>query len=160
MENNTEDIKEEINIILDKISEKGIKSLTENEKKFLDAYSTNEPIEKLKKIKFRGKEIVFKDDFGLFKFKYTGTMEYEDEIHYTGYMYIPDFNNIAKTKNDSKIELEGKIITPKNDDIIIAEFEKEVDDEIYNVYEFIEGMEFELDDFIEQILIVINNEFN
>lgn len=138
-------IQERIDDILDKISKYGVDSLTELEKKFLDANSRGTEKEMHDEISREENESVFEDDSGRFKFEYKETEVFEDETHYIGTLYVPDI----ELENGKRIEgrLEGKIIFYKNGQTSL-EFQK--DD--YDVFEFCNGLEYELDSFVDYIV--------
>jgi hypothetical protein len=139
---------ERLDDILDKISKYGISSLTYDEKSFLDAHSQGKERDvhvELEKVE-KGK--VFNDDFGYFKFEYNDTIDFGDEVHHTGVLYVPDleFNNGKRLDG----MLSGKIIVYNNGTTSL-EFESS---DGYDIFEFCNGLEYELDNFID---IVIDN---
>ena len=131
--------------ILDKISKYGVSSLTILEKEFLDSYKEGKQDEIHNKIKFKENEAIFEDDAGYFKFEYKDTEDYGPEVHYTGILYVPDL----ELNNGKKIEgrLEGRIIVYENGQTVL-EFEKDK----YDVFEFCNGLEYELDSFIDYVI--------
>lgn len=131
------------NDILDKITKYGIDSLTPLEKEFLDAYSMNKESETHDKIKYLENEKIFEDESGRFKFEYKETEEYEDEIHHLGTIYVPSMD-IDGEKMEGR--LEGRIIRYRNGSTAL-EFEKGE----YDVFDYCEGLEYELDNFIDYV---------
>jgi hypothetical protein len=145
--------KEREDDILDKISKYGIKSLTPLEKEFLDSYKIGKEEEVHDKIAKEESETVFEDDNGLFKFEFDSCEEYEDEIHYLGTLYVPDL----VFENGKRIEgiLGGKIVVFKNGQISpdfysIQKDPKSLDH--YDVFEFCNGLEYELDSFLDYVV--------
>lgn len=145
--------KEREDDILDKISKYGIKSLTPLEKEFLDSYKSGKEEEVHDKIAKEESETVFEDDNGLFKFEFDSCEEYEDEIHYLGTLYVPDL----VFENGKRIEgiLGGKIVVFKNGQISpdfysIQKDPKSLDH--YDVFEFCNGLEYELDSFLDYVV--------
>lgn len=144
---------ERMDDILDKISKYGMKSLTQLEKEFLDSHSIGKEEEIHNKIKSFESESVFEDDRGYFKFEHTETEDYGDEIHYIGTLYVPDL--VWENGRRIKGVLYGKIIVYSND-YNSPEFysnEKEhLTGENYDLFEFCNGLEYELDNFIDYVV--------
>jgi hypothetical protein len=143
---------ERVDDILDKISKYGIKSLTKLEKDFLDSHSTGGQEEIHKIITKEESERVFEDDSGRFKFELEEIKDYGDELHYIGKMYVPDL----EFPNGSKIEgiLSGRIIAFKNGSTI-PDFYSDKDN--YDIFEFCNGLEHELDVFVDYIIEELKN---
>ena len=133
--------------ILDKIDKYGMSHITTIEKEFLDSFSTGKQSEVHNKIKFIENEIVFEDDYGNFKFEFKEKLEFKDENHYVGTFYVPDLVDGSK-----KIEgcVDGSIIYYSNGQISV-DFEKDG----YDILEFCEGLEYELDSFCEYVVLEI-----
>lgn len=145
--------KERVDDILDKISKYGIKSLTQLERDFLDSHKIGNEEELHDKLAKEESETVFEDDKGLFKFEHTETEDYGDEIHYIGTLYVPDLELL----NGKKIEgrLEGRIVVYSSganspDFYSVAKDPKS--HEYYDVFEFCNGLEYELDSFIDYVV--------
>lgn len=139
--------------ILDKISKYGIRSLTKFEKDFLDSYKSGEEENFHDKLSKSEGETVFEDDNGLFKFEYESTDVYEDETHYFGTLYVPDL----EWKSGKKIEgrLEGRIVVYSNGSTSPDFYSIQSDTksgEHYDVFEFCNGLEYELDSFIDYVI--------
>jgi hypothetical protein len=146
--------KERVDDILDKISKYGINSISLLEKEFLDAHITGKEEEIHDKIIKKESETIFEDDFGYFKFEYQEKEDHGDEIHYIGILYVPDL----KLKNGKKIEgrLEGRIISISGN--TIPNFNYKLDDETYyDVFEFCDGLEYELDSFLDYVADELDN---
>jgi len=137
--------KERVDDILDKISKYGIKSLTQLEKDFLDSHKIGNEEELHDKLAKEESETVFEDDNNYFKFEHSKTEDYGDEIHYIGILYVPDL----EWPNGKRIEgrLEGRIVAYKNGQNS-PEFEKNQ----YDIFEFCNGLEYELDSFIDYVV--------
>ena len=138
-------VQERIDDILDKISKYGVESLTILEKEFLDSNSTGKEKEVHDKIKYLENDRVFEDSSGLFKFEYLDTLEFEDEIHYTGTLYVPSINVNGKMIDG---RLKGKIIVYKKNGQVDPDFEEDGVD----IFEFCDGLEYELDNFLDYIV--------
>lgn len=141
-------IKQRLDDVLDKISKYGIDSLTALEKEFLDSHNTDRQDEFHDKMNTIEQEAVFKDDFGNFKFEYKESVKREDGTHHIGNLYVPDFKS-----NNKVIEgmLFGSIIVCKNGQTI-PNFKREK----YDVFEFCEGLEYELDNFLDYVVQQLN----
>lgn len=127
-------------------------SLTPLEKEFLDSYSKGNEKEIHDKIAKEEQECVFEDDSGYFKFEHKQTEDYGDEVHYIGTLYVPDL----EFPNGKKLEgrLEGKIIVYENgqtspDFYSVA---RKPNQDVYDVFEFCNGLEYELDSFIDYVV--------
>jgi hypothetical protein len=142
---------ERLDDILDKINKYGIKSLTKLEKDFLDSHSTGGQEDMHKIITKEESERVFEDDSGRFKFELEEIKNYGDEIHYIGTMYVPDL----EFTSGSKIEgiLSGSIIAFEKGRPIIDFYS----DKDYDIFEFCEGLEHELDVFVDYIIEELKN---
>lgn len=144
---------ERLDEILDKISKYGIDSLTPQEKMFLDSHKSGTQEEKHKELTREEGESVFVDDGGYFRFEHTETEDYGDEIHYIGTLYVPDLT----FENGETIEgrLEGKIVKfntgQVSPDFYSIEKDKASDD-YYDVFEFCNGLEYELDSFLDYVV--------
>lgn len=146
--------------ILDKISKYGIASLTTDEKEFMDSWSEGKEEEVHKKLNYHENEIVFEDDSGLFKFEFKELEEYEDEKHIIGVIYVPDL----VWDNGEKVEgrLEGKIVDfgggRTSPDFFATIKNPKTGEEIQlDVFDFCNGVEYELDSFIDYVVSEIEN---
>lgn len=140
---------ERMDDILDKISKYGIYSLTQLEKEFLDSHKSGGQEEKHNKMSKEESETIFEDDMGYFKFEFETWEDYDDEQHYIGTLYVPDL----EWSDGKRIEgcLEGKIIKYENGSISPDFYSKEG----YDVFEFCNGLEYELDSFIDYVIVEI-----
>jgi hypothetical protein len=145
--------KERVDEILDKISKYGISSLTPMEKEFLDSHSMGKEEEFHDKLTKSETETTFEDDNGLFKFEFDSCEEYDDEVHYLGTLYVPDL----VFENGKRIEgiLGGRIVVYRNGQISPDFYSIQKDKksgENYDVFEFCNGLEYELDSFIDYVV--------
>jgi hypothetical protein len=139
--------------ILDKISKYGIKSLTQLEKDFLDAHKSGQEEELHDKLAKSETETTFEDDNGYFKFEFDSCEDYGDEVHYLGTLYVPDL----EWENGKRIEgrLEGRIIVYENGSVSPDFYSIQKDprsQDHYDVFEFCNGLEYELDSFIDYVV--------
>lgn len=144
-------IQQRIDDILDKISKYGIDSINKDEREILDLYSTGSE-EEIKKKLIGEINKIFEDKY--FKFEYKKTLNLGDEeIQYFGTLYVPDL----KLTNGKLIKgkLEGKIVVYKNGQISPYFFSN--DKQTYDVFEFCEGLEYELDSFLDYIVCELGN---
>jgi hypothetical protein len=145
--------RERVDDILDKISKYGMMSLTSLEKEFLNSFKTGEEEQIHDKIAKEETESIFEDDNGYFKFEHEETEDYGDEMHYIGTLYVPSLELL----NGKKIEgrLEGRIIVYSNGQVS-PDFYSIVKDpkshDNYDVFEFCNGLEYELDSFIDYVV--------
>lgn len=148
--------KERVDDILDKISKYGISSMSPLEKDFLDAHASGEEESVHNKITKEESERVFEDDFGYFKFEHQETEEYGDETHYIGILYVPDL----EFPDGKRIEgrLEGRIVVFE-DGATSPDFYHYIDKvTYYDIFEFCNGIEYELDSFIDYIVSELKDE--
>ena len=130
------------------ISKYGIDSINKDEKELLDLYSTDSEEEINKKLISEVNKI-FEDNNGYFKFEYKRTVNLGDEeIQYIGTLYVPDL----KLANGKLIKgkLEGKIVVYKNGQVSPDFFNNSK--QSYDVFEFCNGLEYELDSFLDYIV--------
>ena len=136
--------------ILDKISKYGISSLRKDEVDFLNAHKTGNEEEIHKQMVFDESDTVFEDDNGYFKFEYTETVDLGDEVHYIGTLYVPDLVWPGGKRVEGR--LEGKIIVFGNKQVV-PDFYYNIDDKYsYDVFEFCNGLEYELDSFLDYVV--------
>jgi hypothetical protein len=137
--------------VLDKISKYGISSLTQLEKEFLDSHKSGSEKESHDKISKEESETIFEDDY--FKFEFETWEDYGDEQHFIGTLYVPDLE-----LPDGKIiegRLEGKIIKFENGNISPDFYSKDG----YDAFEFCNGLEYELDSFIDYVIAKIEEKY-
>ena len=142
---------ERMDDVLDKISKYGISSLTQLEKEFLDSHKSGSEKESHDKISKEESETIFEDDY--FKFEFETWEDFGDEQHFIGILYVPDLE-----LPDGKIiegRLEGKIIKFENGNISPDFYSKDG----YDAFEFCNGLEYELDSFIDYVIDKIEEKY-
>ena len=142
---------ERMDDVLDKISKYGISSLTQLEKEFLDSHKSGSEKESHDKISKEESETIFEDDY--FKFEFETWEDFGDEQHFIGILYVPDLE-----LPDGKIiegRLEGKIIKFENGNISPDFYSKDG----YDAFEFCNGLEYELDSFIDYVIAKIEEKY-
>ena len=141
--------KERVDDILDKISKYGMSSLSSIEKEFLDAHASGTESEVHDRITKEESERVFEDDHGYFTFEHKETEDYGDEIHYIGVLYVPDL----EFKNDKRLEgrLEGRLVVFDNGQVSPDFYTTDSNGNTYDVFEFCNGLEYELDSFMDYV---------
>ena len=127
--------------------------MTNLEKEFLDSHSQGKEEEIHNKITKEESETIFEDDFGHFKFEHLETEDYGDEIHYIGTLYVPDL----VWPNGKRIEgvLYGRIVVYENgtNSPDFYSLQKDpISQDNYDVFEFCNGLEYELDNFIDYVV--------
>jgi hypothetical protein len=137
-----------------------MKSLTPDEKNFLDSYSQGKEEETHKKLNYHENEVVFEDDKGYFRFEFEELEDYGDEIHIIGTLYVPDLT----WEDGSTVEgrLEGRIVVydggqTSPDFFAVTKDPKTGKEVSYDIYEFCNGLEYELDSFIDYVVSEIEN---
>jgi len=147
--------KERVDDILDKISKYGIGSITDLEKDFLDAHAQGDEEKIHKEIIKLESERVFEDDQGYFKFELGEIKYFGDETHYIGIMYVPDleFNNGKRIEG----RLVGKIVCYKDGSNSLDFNSISKKRYNYDIFEFCNGLEYELDSFIDYIIDELKN---
>ena len=144
--------KERVDDILDKISKYGIKSLTQLEKDFLDSHRIGNEEELHDKLSKSENETIFEDDNGLFKFEFESCEDHGDEVHYIGTLYVPD---IVWSTGRIEGRLEGRIVVYNNGQLSPDFYSIEKDPKSgdnYYVFEFCNGLEYELDSFLDYVV--------
>ncbi len=141
--------------LLDKINDSGYDSLTELEKDWLKAHSTDKEEEMQKIEKELGKRS-FTSSNRLFSFDFIEMEDYGDEQIIKGTIYVPSI----EFPDGSKIEgqIEGQIEVYNGVGVPI--FQKKAFGATYDVFDFCEGPGYELDDFIQYIVGEINTKEN
>ena len=138
--------------LLDKINSSGYDSLTELEKDWLKAHSTDKQEEAEKIERELGKR-TFTSSNKLFSFDFIDSEDFDDVEYIKGTIYVPSI----ELEGGNKIEgiLEGYIEV--RDGIGQPNFEKEAFGTTYDILDFCEGLEYELDDFIQYIVEELND---
>jgi hypothetical protein len=143
-------VQQRVDDILDKISKYGISSLRDDEKEFLNAHKTGNEEEVHKKMILGEIDNIFEDDNGYFKFEHSNTEDYGDELHYIGTLYVPDLS----LEDGKKVEgrLIGRIIVYNNNQVNPDFYSESKNGESYDVFEFCNGLEYELDSFLDYVV--------
>jgi hypothetical protein len=135
--------------ILDKISKHGIKSISALEKDFLDAHKSGDEEAVHNALTKEESEKVFEDDAGMFKFEFESMEDYGDEIHYLGTLTCPDLIENGKTISG---RLEGRIVYYPNTAATSPDFGVQINGKDFDAFDFCEGYEYELDNFIDYVV--------
>jgi len=138
--------------ILDKINISGYKSLSKLEKDYLNASSTDDKIKQDSIEKEAGvKSFTSSDKY--FTFDFSHMEDFGDEQIYYGTIYCPSI----EFENGKTIEgiIEGSIEV--RDEVVQPNFEKEAFGSTYGIYEFCNGLEYELDNFMQYIIEELNS---
>lgn len=128
-----------LNTILDKISNNGLDSLSSREKDFLNSFKKNKQHESFKKLnvkKYNGGHF----DFDLYEIVNKG-----DTIEFHGELSLPRWNGMDYNKVEGYIEY-------KKDGSVELFFDSEGDSKGYSPWDFVEGLEYEFDSFIDDII--------
>ncbi len=141
---------ERLDGILDKISKYGIDSLTPIEDEFLNSYSKGNELAIHDKIIKSELETVVDDDNGYFRFELDNIEKLGNNLHITGTIYVPDLT-IDKKKERILGVMKGRIIVYPNG-AFVPYFSKKCKKIEYDIFEFCEGLEYELDNFIDYII--------
>jgi hypothetical protein len=150
--------KERLDECLDKISKYGFESLSDLEIEFLDSHKIGNQEEVHIKLAKLENETVFEDDNGLFKFEFQYKKTIDDNVYYTGILYVPDLI----LNNGKRIEgrLSGNIIVYKNG-TISPDFYSIQKDTLtnfnYGVLDFCGEKEDELDLFIDYVVYELSS---
>jgi hypothetical protein len=137
--------------ILDKINKSGMASLSKIDKDFLDAYKDGDE-EKMSYIEHIEGQRTFTSNDKYFTFKYSHTEDYGDEgLYYYGTLTVPDLEFPNGDKIDG--EIVGYIWVVGNGQVVPV-FDKGE----YDVLEFCNGLEYELDNFLDYVISTIEDE--
>lgn len=138
---------ERLDMILDKIIKTGIKKLEKKEIEFLESFSKGREIECNEKLSEEECRTTFISDDGNFTFVLYSTEIMEDVKVINGKMIVPEL----KYKNRViPGELLGSIIVFSDNNIAI-----DFKNGRYDIFEFVWGLEYELDCFVDDIVINI-----
>lgn len=140
--------------ILDKISKYGMKSLSPLEKDFLDSHKSGKEEEFHKILTKEESENVFEDDNGLFKFELESIKVDGYERHYNGTFTCPDLKINGKT---IKGRISGSIVHIPETGVVIPDFFYESNNGTYDIFDFCEGSEYELDSFVDYVASELEN---
>jgi len=144
---------DKVDEILDKISKSGMSSLSKNELDFLDAFGKGDE-DKLIHLEYESGLKDFKSTDGYFTFKFSHAEDYADEgIYYYGTITVPDLVWEDEKRIDGTME--GYILVLEHDNKVPV-FEKKG----YDILEFCNGLEYELDNFIDYVIETLEDEKN
>ena len=124
------------------------------EKDFLDSHKLGKEEEIHKILTKEESENVFEDDNGLFKFELESITNKGYERHYNGILTCPDLKINGKT---IKGRLSGTIVHILSTGVIIPDFFYETNNENYDIFDFCEGNEYELDSFVDYVASELEN---
>ena len=141
--------------LLDKINASGYDSLTQLEKDWLKAHSTDKEEEAEKIERELGKR-TFTSSNNLFSFDFIEMEDYGDEQIIRGTIDVPSIEFYNGSRLDGTIE--GYIEV--RDGVGHPNFQKEAFGGTYDIYDFCQGLEYELDSFIQDIVDELNSEEN
>jgi hypothetical protein len=144
--------------ILDKICKYGIDSITIDELDFLNSYRNGEEELFHNKMKVKEYERIFEDFSGNFKFEHTDTEDYGDEMHYIGIIYVPDLKFPSGKVINGR--LVGRIISYNNNQTGLDFYSESKNGYSYDIFEFCNGLEYELDVFIDYVVSEIREKSN
>lgn len=139
---------ERLNEILDKITKYGMESLSNMEEVYLNSYSTYTEDKLHQELARIEDETVFEDDNGKFRFELKYTKSHRNRKDIYGIIYVPDMIYKGETV---KGRLEGKISKYKNGNVALY-FKSEHPSDECDIFEFCNGVEYELDNFIDYIV--------
>lgn len=137
---------ERLNLILDKISKYGMSKLDKDEYSYLDSYSLGKEEEINKKLYEKEFEKTFSSDDGNFTFRLKSITIDGDTKYINGTIYVPDL--LIGPKKRIKGELKGSIMV-FDDKSVALDFNRGK----YDIFEFVSGLEYELDNFVDDIVI-------
>lgn len=148
---NTED---RLNRILDKIKSIGLKSLDKKELDFLNSFKSEEEDSFNKKFNSDKIHSTYISDDGFFMFNVENVGYVKDELRISGVIFVPD---LVVKKRVIKGEIKGQIIVFNNTEVGLDFLKGK-----YDIFDFVNGLEYELDRFIDDLIISIkwNMDFN
>ena len=146
---NNKSIEDRLNDILDKINKSGKKSLEDDEKTFLDSFSKGEEFKTNVKMNNKESNSTFLSDDGIFTFIYKRNEYVNKALYIYGKLILPDI--FVKNKK-IKGELVGDIMVLEDGTISLS-----FKNGKYDIFEFVSGLEYELDCFIDEIVTQIKN---
>jgi len=141
-----------LNQILDKINSSGISSLSDKEKDYLSAYAKDDE-EKMIHLEYEEEQRKFESSDGHFKFQFSYKESFGDETRYYGHLIVPDLN--WPNGKLIKGELDGYIVVYPNH-TISPQFQDNKEE--YDVFEFCNGLEYELDSFLDYVISTLVDE--
>ena len=129
--------------LLDKINASGYDSLTSLEKDWLNAHSTDREEETQKIEREMGKR-KFTSSNRLFTFYFEEMEDYGDEQIYKGTIHVPSIDDVIEGVIEGQIEVHNGAVAPN--------FQKNINGLDLDIYDFCEGLEYELDKFLQDIV--------
>ena len=152
--NNELTVDDRLNRILDKVKNTGIKSLEKKELEFLNSFKNIE--EDILNKKFNSDKInsTYISDDGFFMFSVENVGYFKDELRIAGIIFVPD---LTIKKKVIKGEIKGQIMVFNNTEVGLDFLKGK-----YDIFDFVNGLEYELDRFIDDLIINIkwNMDFN
>ncbi len=142
---------DKVDQILDKINKSGINSLTQIEKDYLDAFGKDDFMKMMNLAYEAGlKNFVSTDRYFEFTFSHLEDFGDEGEFYY-GTIKVPDIEFENGTRLDGTME--GYILVTESGEKVPC-FEKNG----YDILEFCNGLEYELDNFLDYVIDTLNDE--
>lgn len=139
--------------ILDKILDLGLDSLSQTEMEYLEAFGKGDTM-KMINLEYDSVLKNFESIDGNFKFIFLFSKDFGDDgVFYYGTITVPDIFDAEIGKVEGVID--GYILVNKNNDKIPC-FEKDG----YDILEFCNGLEYELDNFLDYVIDTLNDEKN
>jgi len=152
--NNELNVDDRLNRILDKIKSIGLKSLDKKELDFLNSFKTGDEENFNKKFNSDNIHSTYISDDGFFMFNVENVGYVKDELRIAGVIFVPD---LVVKKRVIKGEIKGQIIVFNNTEVGLDFLKGK-----YDIFDFVNGLEYELDRFIDDLIISIkwNMDFN
>lgn len=152
--NNELNVDDRLNRILDKIKNIGLKSLDKKELDFLNSFKSGEEENLNKKYNSDKINSTYVSDDGFFMFNVENVAYVKDELIIEGTIFVPD---LTIKKKIIKGEIKGQIIVFNNKEVGLDFLKGK-----YDIFDFVNGLEYELDRFIDDLIINIkwNIDFN
>jgi hypothetical protein len=147
-------IDDRLNRILDKIKIIGVKSLDKKELDFLNSFKNGDEEYFNKKFNSDKTQSTYISDDGFFMFNVENIEYIKDELRIVGIIFVPD---LVIKKKVIKGEIKGQIIVFNNKEVGLDFLKGK-----YDIFDFVNGLEYELDRFIDDLIISIkwNMDFN
>ena len=152
--NNELNVDDRLNRILDKIKSIGLKSLDKKELEFLNSFKNGDEENFNKKFNSDKIHSTYISDDGFFMFNVENVEYVKDELRIAGVIFVPD---LVVKKRVIKGEIKGQIIVFNNTEVGLDFLKGK-----YDIFDFVNGLEYELDRFIDDLIISIiwNMDFN
>ena len=152
--NNELNVEDRLNRILDKIKNIGLKSLDKKELDFLNSFKVGDEEKFNKKLSSDRTQSTYISDDGFFMFNVENIEYNKDELRIIGVIFVPD---LVVKKRIIKGEIKGQIIVFNNTEVGLDFLKGK-----YDIFDFVNGLEYELDRFIDDLIVNIkwNMDFN